>query len=116
MSDDATQYKRQTGCVKISSEVSEELRDLGGSLHVHLTYHFHKAGPSRLVVAPFLQGTERGICATRIPSRPNPIRFSIVELVHRERNILHLDCVDVLDGTPLPDITKQRGKCGGTGS
>ena len=42
--------------------------------------------------------------ATRSPCRPNPIGLSIVKLVRREGNVLHLDGVDVLDGTPLLDI------------
>ena len=42
--------------------------------------------------------------ATRAPCRPNPIGLSIVKMVNREGNILHLDGVDVLDGTPLLDI------------
>ena len=53
---------------------------------------------------PFLQDVERGVFATRAPCRPNPIGLSIVKLVRREGNVLHLDGVDVLDGTPLLDI------------
>ncbi len=50
------------------------------------------------------QGAERGVFATRAPSRPNAIGLSIVELVGREGNVLYLDGVDILDGTPLLDI------------
>jgi len=47
---------------------------------------------------------ERGVFATRAPCRPNPIGLSVVRLVRREGNVLYLDGVDVLDGTPLLDI------------
>ena len=57
-----------------------------------------------MTVKPFLQDLERGVFATRAPCRPNPIGLSIVKLVRREGNVLHLDAVDVLDGTPLLDI------------
>ena len=35
---------------------------------------------------------------------PNAIGLNIVELVSREWNVLYLDGVDILDGTPLVDI------------
>ena len=47
---------------------------------------------------------ERGVFSTRSPRRPNAIGLSILELVRREGNVLHLDGVDILDGTPLLDI------------
>jgi len=56
------------------------------------------------MVKPFLQDVERGVFATRTPCRPNAIGLSVVELVRREGNVLHLDGVDILDGTPLLDI------------
>lgn len=40
----------------------------------------------------------------RGPSRPNPIGISIVCLVNIDNNILHIQDIDVVDGTPLLDI------------
>ena len=45
-----------------------------------------------------------GVFATRSPYRPNPIGFSIVELVERRGNILRVKKLDAVDGTPLLDI------------
>ena len=42
--------------------------------------------------------------STRAPCRPNPIGLSVVELVKMEGHILHVDGLDILDGTPLLDI------------
>ena len=42
--------------------------------------------------------------ATRASSRPNPIGLSIVKLVRIEGNLLHIEDIDVLDGTPLLDV------------
>jgi tRNA-Thr(GGU) m(6)t(6)A37 methyltransferase TsaA len=92
------------GRVEILPELAEGLRDLEGFSHIYLVYHFHQGGPTRLVVKPFLQDIERGVFATRAPCRPNPIGLSIVELVSREGNVLHINNVDILDGTPLLDI------------
>jgi len=92
------------GQVEIFPEYEEGLRDLEGFSHLYLIYHFHRAEPAKLVVKPFLQDVMRGIFATRRPCRPNATGLSIVELVRREGNLLHLDGVDILDGTPLLDI------------
>ena len=93
-----------TGRVEIFPDYAEGLKDLEGFSHIFLLYHFHQAGPSRLLVKPFLQDRERGVFATRAPSRPNPIGLSLVKLVGREGNVLHLDGVDLLDKTPILDI------------
>ncbi len=45
-----------------------------------------------------------GVFATRAPCRPNATGPSEVYLVNRKGNVLHLDGVDIRDGTPLLDI------------
>jgi tRNA-Thr(GGU) m(6)t(6)A37 methyltransferase TsaA len=89
---------------------AEGLRDLEGFSHVYLIYHFHRCGSTRLILKPFLQNVERGVFATRAPCRPNPVGLSVVKLVRREGNVLHLDNVDILDGTPLLDIKPYTAK------
>ncbi len=92
------------GRVEIFPEFAEGLSDLQGFSHIYLIFHFNQAGPVQLVVKPFLQDIARGVFATRTPCRPNGIGLSIVELIGREGNVLLLDGVDILDGTPLLDI------------
>ena len=72
--------------------------------HIYLIFCFHRASSPRLVVKPFLQDVERGVFSTRAPCRPNPVGLSIVRLLGREGNTLHISSVDILDGTPLLDI------------
>jgi tRNA-Thr(GGU) m(6)t(6)A37 methyltransferase TsaA len=45
-----------------------------------------------------------GIFATRAPIRPNPIGLTLVRLVKRKENVLHVAGLDALDGTPVLDI------------
>jgi tRNA-Thr(GGU) m(6)t(6)A37 methyltransferase TsaA len=92
------------GWAEIFPEYEEGLRDLDGFSHIYLIYHFHLSESAKLIVKPFLQDVERGVFATRAPSRPNAIGLSIVELVSREETVLYLDGVDILDRTPLLDI------------
>jgi tRNA (adenine37-N6)-methyltransferase len=92
------------GRAEVFPEFAAGLRDLEGFSHIYLVYHFHKTNKPQLIVKPFLQDVERGVFATRASCRPNPIGLSIVKLLRREGNVLYLDNVDVLDGTPLLDI------------
>ena len=93
-----------TGRAEIFPPFADGLADVEGFSDIYLIYHLHRAGPMRLQIKPFLQNVERGVFATRAPSRPNPIGLSIVKLIRREGCVLHLDRVDILDGTPLLDI------------
>ncbi len=93
-----------TGRVEVLPALEEGLQDLDGFSHIYLVHHMHKAGPAQLVVRPFLDDAQRGVFATRAPCRPNAIGLSIVKLVRREGNVLYVDGLDVLDGTPLLDI------------
>ena len=92
------------GRAEVFPEYADGLRDLEGFSHIYLVYHFHRASLPRLIVKPFLQDVDRGVFATRAPCRPNAIGLSIVELIRREGNVLYLNGVDVLDGTPLLDL------------
>jgi len=92
------------GRVEVFPEFMAGLSDLEGFSHLFLIYHFHKAGAVKLIVKPFLQDVERGVFATRAPCRPNAIGLSSVKLLRRDGCVLHVDGVDILDGTPLLDI------------
>ena len=92
------------GQVEILPEFAPGLRDLDGFSHVILLYHFHLVRESRLTVVPFLDSQPRGVFATRAPTRPNAIGLSIVKLLSVEQNVLHVENVDVVDGTPLLDV------------
>ncbi len=92
------------GKVTVFPEFEEGLKDIEGFSHIYLIYAFHMAGQEKLIVKPFLEDVEHGIFATRAPCRPNPLGISIVRLLRRERNVLTVSGVDILDGTPLLDI------------
>jgi len=98
------------GRAEILPQYAEGLCDLEGFSHVYLLYHLHRAGPARLTVKPYLEDSERGVFATRAPCRPNPIGLSLVKLLRREGRVLHLEGLDILDGTPLLDIKPYSGR------
>ena len=92
------------GDVDVFPEFAEGLKDLDGFSHIMLLYHFHQAAQPKLIVTPFLDSQPRGVFATRAPVRPNNIGLSVVRLVSVEGHTLHVENVDILDGTPLLDI------------
>lgn len=92
------------GTVEVFSQYIEGLKDLEGFSHITLVYHFHESKGFKLQVVPFMDTKLRGVFATRAPKRPNGIGISTVKLLKVEGNILHIEQVDVLDGTPLIDI------------
>ena len=92
------------GKIELYPELTDGLSDLDGFSHLILIYHFHSADESGLFVEPYLDNKERGVFATRAPSRPNPVGLSIVKLTGIENSTLHIEDIDVLDNTPLIDI------------
>jgi len=92
------------GTVEVRADLAEGLDDLDGFSHVILLYHFHRSEGYKLKVVPFMDTEPRGVFATRAPRRPNAIGLSVVRLEWVEGNILHVEGIDVLDGTPLLDI------------
>jgi tRNA-Thr(GGU) m(6)t(6)A37 methyltransferase TsaA len=92
------------GTIEVFPEFEEGLKNLEGFSHIILVCHFHLAKDYKLEVIPFLDNQKRGVFATRAPSRPNPIGISVVRLKRIENNILYIQDVDIIDGTPLLDI------------
>jgi len=100
----ATASKGTKGTIEISPEYAEGLTDLEGFSHIILLYHFSLVKSYLLMVKPFLDNRLHGVFATRSPCRPNSIGISIVRLTKVEGNILHIENLDIVDGTPLLDI------------
>jgi tRNA (Thr-GGU) A37 N-methylase len=49
--------------------------------------------------------------STRAPNRPNSIGLSVVCLLRRKGNYLHISGIDILDETPLLDIKPYLPDC-----
>jgi tRNA-Thr(GGU) m(6)t(6)A37 methyltransferase TsaA len=92
------------GNVEVFPGYARGLKDLEGFSHIILLYHFHLAGKPSMIVTPFMDNIPRGVFATRSPNRPNAIGISVVRLIKIEKNILIIQDIDIVDGTPLLDI------------
>lgn len=92
------------GRIELNEDLVAGLSDLDGFSHLILIYHFDRSSGYNLEVLPFMDTQPRGLFATRAPKRPNPIGLSVVKLLRIEGSVLHIENIDVLDGTPLLDI------------
>lgn len=96
--------KGAKGTVEVYSKYQDGLKDVDGFSHIILLYDFHRGEGYKLQIRPFMDEELRGVFATRAPKRPNAIGISVVRLKGIEGNILRIENVDMLDGTPLLDI------------
>jgi tRNA-Thr(GGU) m(6)t(6)A37 methyltransferase TsaA len=92
------------GEVEVFPEYTDGLKDIAGFSHIILIYHFHLVKKTTLTAKPFMDDKRHGIFSIRGPSRPNPIGISIVRLINVKNNILHVENLDIVEGTPLLDI------------
>ena len=92
------------GEVEVFDEFRQGLKDLEGFSHIILIWQFDRSEGFDLMATPPKQRDPKGVFATRSPNRPNPIGLSIVELHRIDDGVLHVECVDMLDETPLLDI------------
>ena len=61
-----------------------------------LTIKFHPGHKEELPLV--------GIFASRSPARPNPIAKTLVKIIKRQDNVLTVQGLDAIDGTPVIDI------------
>jgi tRNA (adenine37-N6)-methyltransferase len=92
------------GDITLLAEFTPALEDIEQFERLWLLYVFDRARATQLHLVPCPAAHERGLFATRVPHRPNPIGLSLVRLLAREGNVLRVLDVDMLDGTPLLDI------------
>ena len=96
--------KSINGTIEIHKEYQDGLTDIEGFSHLILIDHFHLSAKAVLKVKPFLDKKAHGLFATRAPVRPNPIGFSVVKLKRVIGNVLEVEDVDIVEGTPLLDL------------
>jgi tRNA-Thr(GGU) m(6)t(6)A37 methyltransferase TsaA len=96
-----------TATIEIDPALTEALDTLDEFSHIIVIYWLHKSRrPAPMKVYPGRHAHPHpvGVFASRSPDRPNPIAQSTVRLLKREGNILTVEGLDAIDGTPVLDI------------
>ena len=92
------------GILEIEPELETGLTDIEGFSHLYVIWHFDRVDTVELLGTPPCDDTPHGVFATRSPFRPNPIGLTVVELLRRDGNRLHVRGIDMLEGTPILDV------------
>jgi tRNA-Thr(GGU) m(6)t(6)A37 methyltransferase TsaA len=93
--------------VVVSEALSDALEGIEEFSHIVVIFWFHRAPPGGpLKVHPKGRGDLPlvGVLSTRSPQRPNRLGIQTVRLKKRQENILTVQGLDALDGTPVLDI------------
>jgi tRNA (adenine37-N6)-methyltransferase len=92
------------GVLEIREELEAGLTEIEGFSHLVVIWAFDRSEGFELLGTPPSDNRSHGVFATRSPRRPNPIGFTVVELLYRDGPRLRVRGVDMLDETPILDI------------
>lgn len=93
--------------IVLDSALTEALDNLDEFSHIIVLFWMHRStGPAPKKVHPKGRGElpPVGVFASRSPDRPNPVGKATVRLLKRQGNILKVEGLDAIDGTPVIDI------------
>ena len=90
----------------LKTEVASGLEGLEREPRILVVFHFHRSEGWDLFQHPRgdTSRPKRGVFALRSPRRPNGIGVSEVELIEITGNILRVQGLDAVDGTPVLDL------------
>ncbi|MDD5126592.1 MAG: tRNA (N6-threonylcarbamoyladenosine(37)-N6)-methyltransferase TrmO [Dehalococcoidales bacterium] len=93
--------------IVVNDDLTDALDNLDEFSHIIVLYWMHRAPkPFPMKVHPRRDSAipEKGVFSSRSPSRPNPIGKDTVPLLERRGNILKVQGLEAIDGTPVIDI------------
>jgi len=101
-------WEKVVSDIEVDSSLTEALDGLGGFSHIVVLYWMHQVAAGEMPMKVHPMGKQElplvGIFATRSPRRPNPVGETTVRLLQRQGNILKVEGLDAIDGTPVIDI------------
>lgn len=104
--DDYNQIE-QPAWIEIYPPYHEALQGIEANSHLWILQWFHKSNRKVLKTIPRRFSAnlpEYGVFGLRSPDRPNPIALTLVRLEAVEGNLLRVQGLDAIDGTPVLDI------------
>jgi tRNA-Thr(GGU) m(6)t(6)A37 methyltransferase TsaA len=100
-------FKNIVSEIVIDSSLTEALDSLDEFSHIIVLYWMHRSDrqpPLKIHPRGKAELPLVGLFATRSPNRPNPVGKATVRLLERRDNILRVEGLDAIDGTPVIDI------------
>jgi len=101
--------RAMTSEIVINPSLAELLDDIEGYSHVLILFWAHEVPEqSRKLTKVHPMGLKelpkKGIFATCSPARPNPVLVTAVKLLGRNDNVLKVQGLEAIDGSPVIDI------------
>ena len=90
--------------IEIFKEYEQGLTDISDFTHLHVFYWLHKSKSYKLMVNTPWDYRPHGVFTTRSPHHPNPLAYTVVTLLGRNKNILRVTGLEAIEGTPVIDI------------
>lgn len=92
----------------IDQSLAEALDGLDKYSHIIVIFWLHRPHKSHYALKVHPRGDKSrplvGLFASRSPHRPNPVGEKTVRLLKRQGNVLWVEGLDAIDGTPVIDI------------
>lgn len=100
--------KKMIAKIEVDPKLTVALDGLEGFSHIIVIYWMHRAVFDKKQLKTYPMGNKvagmQGLFAVRTPNRPNPIGKTTVKLLERRGNILKVQGLDAIDGSPVLDI------------
>ena len=101
-------WDKVTSEIVVDENLAEALDGIEEFSHIIVLFWIHRSSEKELSLKQRPMGQKdrplRGLFALRTPNRPNPIGKTTVRLLERRGNILRVEGLDALDGSPVIDI------------
>ena len=95
------------GTLDLNKQYLDGLKNIEPEQSIVVIFHFHKSPkftPQFLCQTPPNRKEKIGVFSICSPFRPNPIGMSILKVLEVKGNIIHVQGLDMLEGTPILDI------------
>lgn len=97
----------ENGQIVIDPQYTEGLKHIRPGQQIVVIFYFHKSEPftnDLLMQTPPHKGRKTGVFSICSPRRPNPIGLSVLIVTGIRNNIIDVNRIDMMDGTPILDI------------
>ncbi len=99
-----TLERREPAIIEVDPPFDAGLAGIDGFSHLIALYWLDRSRRDLIVQRPSHRPEPTGVFALRSPVRPNPIGFSVVEVISRQKGRIEIRTIDCADGTPLIDL------------
>jgi len=100
---DPFKMKKEKSCIEIYPQFADGLLRLEESEYIHVIFGFHLSEGYTLQHNNYW-GEFKGVFAACSPRRPSPLGLTAVRLLGIEENILRVQGLDAVHGSPVFDL------------